>query len=262
MRTLLFLFAILPLSGAQDLADPRSAAVSSAGHGDWRSAESHQREALQSCRACTPEDRAVLRGELAGYLTLGGFPEAAIALWNRSLAEFPANSKLRPTSFLGLGVALFAAGHTREAQKAWEQACNTPHYDAVGDAACRFNLAVARMDSMPVWSELELLLPVLLTINGPISRVTVLLQTARAAQHENRPNRALALLDQAEAVLIGELDEKHPFRALIFGARAETAAQEGNRKQAKLWRKKARKLPAAKGWDRTTVSIEELKAKP
>lgn len=86
MRTLLFALAVLPLSAGQDPVAARSAASAFARRGDWRGAEFQQRQALQSCRPCTPEDAAVLRAELAGYLTLGGFPEAAIPLWNRSLA--------------------------------------------------------------------------------------------------------------------------------------------------------------------------------
>lgn len=262
MRTLLFFAVILPLSAGQDPSAARSAASAAARHGDWRSAESHQRQALQFCRLCSLDDLAILRGELAGYLTLGGFPEAAIALWNRSLADLPADSRLRPTSFLGLGVALHAAGRPREARKAWSQACGMQVRDKLEDAACRFNIAVARLGTAPVWSELEELLPVLLLAEGPLSRATVLLQTARAAQLAHQPDRAIALLDQADAVIIAELDEQHPFRASVFTTRAQIAAQNGDSKQAGLWKKKARKLPARKGWERGTVSIEELKGKP
>jgi len=261
MRTLLFVLTVLALSAGQDPAAARSAASASARRGDWRSAESHQRQALQSCDPCAPGDLAILRAELAGYLTLGGFPEAAIPLWNRSLAEISANSPLRSTAFLGLGVALHAAGRVREARQAWTNACHSPAIDQLQSAACRFNIAVARMDSAPVWSEMEELLPVLLTIDGAISRATVLLQTARAAQLANQPNRALALLDQADAVIVWELDESHPFRGTVFDARAQIAAKNGDNKQARLWRNKARKLPQAKGWDRGTVSIDELKGK-
>ena len=262
MRTLLFALAVLPLSAGQDPVAARSAASAFARRGDWRGAESHQRQALQSCRPCTPEDVAVLRAELAGYLTLGGFPEAAIPLWNRSLAELPSGSRLRATSFLGLGVALHAAGRTREAQKAWATACQAPTNGILENAACRFNVAVVRMDTAPVWSEMEELLPILLTVDGAISRATVLLQTARAADIANRPNRAGALLDQADAVIVGELDEKHPFRAAVFNARAHLAVKSGDKKQAALWQKKARKLPEQSGWERGTVSIEELRGKP
>jgi tetratricopeptide (TPR) repeat protein len=262
MRTLLFFFAILPLSAGQDPGAARSAASAFAHRGDWRSAESHQRQALAACHSCSPEDRAVLRAELAGYLTLGGFPEAAIPLWKQSLAELPADSRLGPISFLGLGVALHAAGRTRDAQAAWTQACHAPANDTLENAACRFNVAAARMDSGDVWSEMEELLPVLLTVNGPISRATVLIQTARAAHMAGRFSRALTLLDRADTVIVGELDEKHPFRAMVFHARAEIAAKLGDRKEAKLWRKKAARLPGKNGWDRGTVSIEELKGKP
>src|SRR6187402_1810501 len=101
MRTLLFFAVILPLSAGQDPSAARSAASDSARRGDWRSAEAHQRQALQWCQPCSLDDLAILRGELAAYLTLGGFPEAAIALWNRSLAGLAADSRLRHTSFLG-----------------------------------------------------------------------------------------------------------------------------------------------------------------
>jgi len=220
MRTILFFALILPLSAGQNPIAARSAASISARQGDWRSAEMHQREALQACRACSIEDLAVLRAELGNYLTLGGFPEAAIAAWNRSLAELPADSRLRPSSYLGLGVALHAAGRRREAEKAWGQACGHPLGDKLEDAACRFNVAVARMASEPVWSELEALLPTLLAVDGAVSRATILMQTARAAMLAQRFVRALGLLDQAESIIIIELDERHPFRAMVFESRA------------------------------------------
>ena len=262
MRTFLFFLLILPLSAGQDPIAARSAAIASARKGDWRSAESHQREALQACRACSIEEIAVLRAELANYLTLGGFPEAAIALWNRSLAELPADSRLGPSSYLGLGVALHAAGRGREADNAWEKACGHSLGNKLEDAACRFNVAVARMDSEPVWSELEALLPTLLAVDGAMSRATILMQTARAALLARQFDRALGLLDQAESVIVAELDARHPFRAMVYESRAEIAARAGDRKAAAQWNKKARQIPAAKGWERGTVSLEELKGKP
>ncbi|MFN0102868.1 MAG: hypothetical protein ACKV2U_12345 [Bryobacteraceae bacterium] len=261
MRTLLF-FAILPLSSGENQHAARSAALASAHRGDWRSAETHQRQALESCASCSVEDRAVFRAELAGYLTLGGLPDAAVPLWKRSLVELPAGSRLVAASYLGLGVALHAAGRTAEARKAWTKACQSPTNDKLEDAACRFNVAVVRMDTAPVWSELEEILPILLTVNGPLSRVTALLQTARAAAFAGQTDRAVVLLDQADAVIVSELDEKHPFRASVFAARAQIATQNGDGKEARSWRKKAAKVPEKNGWDRGTVSIEELKGKP
>jgi len=262
MRTVLFVLIVLPLSAGQDPNAARTAAAASARRGDWRAAESHQRQALDSCSPCSLEDRAILRAELAGYFTLGGFPEAAIPLWRRSIEELPASSRLRGTSFLGLGVALHAAGRDREANRAWTTACEAPTNGRLENAACRFNVAVARMSIAPVWSDMEELLPILLTMEGALGRATVLLQTARAARLANQITRAGALLDQADAIIVAELDEKHPFRVAVFNSRAELAASNGDSKQAGAWQKKARKLPEKKGWERGTVSIEELKGKP
>lgn len=100
-------------------------------------------------------------------------------------------------------------------------------------------------------------LPILLTIDGPINRATVLLQTARAAISANRASRARLLLDQANAVITRELHPKHPFLAIAYDLEAQLAANTGDNKLAQLWRKKAAKLPEGKGWDRGTVSIGE-----
>lgn len=261
MRTLLFFFAVLSLSAGQDPNSGRMAAIAAAHRGDWRAAEEHERRALAACRDCSPEVQAVLRAELAGYLTLGGFPEAAAALWRQSLQSLPANSPHRAAAYLGLGVALHSAGHTTDAAKAWRMACAAAENDTVANAACRFNVAVARMDAEPVWSELESVLPVLMTIDGPLSRATVLLQTARAAIGANQSKRARLLLAQADVVITQELHPQHPFLAIVYQTESQLAAIAGDQKQAKLWRKKAAKLPAGKGWDRATVSLDELKGK-
>lgn len=258
----MFLLAILPLSAGEDPGAARSAAQSAARRGDWRSAETHGREALRSCLACTVEERAILRGELAGYLTLGGFPEAAIPLWRQSLLELPVgSSRLRVVAELGLGVAFHAGGRAAAAEKAWARACGLPGVPAVERAACRFNLAAARMESGMVWGELEEILPVLLTVPGAVSRATALLQTARAATLEGKTARAWALLDEAEGVIVRELDERHPFRSAVYEARAEVAARRGDGKEAKLWRRKAARMPETKGWERGTVSVEGLRGK-
>ncbi len=262
MRTLLFFVDVLSLSAGQDPTNGRLAALAAAHRGDWRTAEDQQRQALDACRECTPEARAVLRAELAGYLTLGGFPEAAVALWRQSLQSLPVDSPLRAATYLGLGVALHSAGHTAEAGKVWRQACAGTENGSIDNTACRFNVAVASMETAPVWSELETILPLLMTINGPLSRATVLMQTARAAILANQPERARLLLAQADAVITLELNPKHPFLAIVYRLEAQLAAKTGDNKQVKLWRKKASKLPEGKGWDRGTVSIEEWKGKP
>ena len=262
MRVVFCLLAILPLSAGEDPHIGRDAALASARRGHWRAAESQQRAALAACRACTAEELAVLRAELAGYLTLGGFPEAAIPLWKQSLSELPQQSRLRATSLLGLGVAYQDAGRGADAKRAWEQACKAPLLDAIETAACRFNIAVARMDTAIVWSEMEEILPTLLTANGAISRATALLQTARAAALAGQGPRAAQLLDQADAVIVWELDPKHPFRAFVYHAQAQLAEKQGNGKEASAWRKKAAKVPEQKGWDRGTVSLEELRRGP
>jgi tetratricopeptide (TPR) repeat protein len=261
MRGILYLAAVLLLSAQQDLNSGRLAALAAAHRGDWRSAEQLQRRVVEACRACSPEDRAIVRAELAGYLTLGNFPEAAIPLWKQTIAELPAASPLYAGAYLGLGVALFAAGQPRQAHQAWDSACSHPSASTLESAACRFNVAVARPESAASWSEMEHLLPVLLPSIGPLGRATVLLQTAHAAQSAGQPARALALLNQAESVVTGELNPNHPFRGAVFQTRATIAAAAGDKKQARLWRKKAEKLPMEKQWDRGTVSIEELRGK-
>jgi hypothetical protein len=256
MRTILFFFAILPLSAGTDPSAARSAAAAAARVGDWRGAELYQREALRACHRCTVEDLALLRSELATFLTLGGFPEAAIPLCQRSIAELPLGSPLRAASYLGLGVAYHAARRVNDARKAWNLACESSASGTLEHAACRFNIAVAQMDAT-TWSEVERLLPVLLTVEGPVSRATILIHAARAAVLAKKPGRAVSLLDRADA----ELNDTHPFRAQIFMARAEVASLQGDRKQSNLWRKKARKLPQKSGWERATVSLDELKGK-
>jgi tetratricopeptide (TPR) repeat protein len=261
MRAILYLTAVLLLSAQQDPNPGRLAARAAAHRGDWRSAEHLQRQSLDACRACPAEERAVLRAELAGYLTLGNFPEAAVPLWKQTLSELPQASPLLPGAYLGLGVALFAAGQSRQAHRAWETACSHPSTSVLESAACRFNIAVAQMPSPASWSEMEHLLPTLLPVAGPISRATLLLQTAHAARFAAQPARSLALLSQAEQAVTEGLDPRHPFRAAIFMARAELAAAAGDKKTARLWRKKAGKLPPGQHMDRGTVSIDELRGK-
>jgi len=254
----MLVFLLLPLlRGGDTPAVHRAAAMELARQGDWRAAEERQREAMAACASCDAETRMGLRAELAAYLVLGGFPEAAAPLWRQSLAELAADSPSRTTALLGLGVALHAAGRTADAAKAWEEACLRAEEDRER-AACQFNIAVAKMEREPVWSELEELLPVLLTAPGPMSRATALLQTARAAAWAGRRNRAMELLARAEAVVRDELSARHPFLADIFHARAEASEE----KEAKAWRKRAARAASGRGWERGTVSAAELKKKP
>lgn len=257
----MFLFTLLPLTAGEESGAARSAARISALRGDWRTAETEQRRALALCRGCTPEELAGLRADLAGYLTLGGFPEAAIPLWKTSIAELAEGSPMAAVSQIGLGVSLHAAGRAAEAERVWAQACRTALADKAEDAACRFNIAVARMETAPVWGELEELLPVLLSEAGPMGRVTALLQTARGAIAVGRLSRAAELLDQAEGTISEALDARHPFRRLVYEARAGMAEREGKRKEAREWRKKALRAVERNGWERGTVSVEELRGK-
>lgn len=262
MRAFPILLAILPLLTAEDPNNGRLAAAAAARRGNWRAAESSQRQALQDCAACTPADRAILRAELAGYLTLGGFPEAAIPLWKRSLLELPANSPERALHRLGLGVAYHAAGRLEDANREWAAACAVHENTALETATCRFNIAVARIGTGDVWSEMEQILPAILSANGPIGRATALLQTGRAAIFAGQFDRAAGLLTQADTLIAAELDEQHPFRALVYEARAESAKRQGQSKEARMWRKRATKIPIGKGWDRQTVSVGELQDEP
>lgn len=240
----------------------RAAAALAASRGQWRQAETSQRLALDACRDCVPEDRAILRAELAGYLTLGGFPQAAVALWKHSLAELPPGSPELPAAHIGLGVALYTAGHREDAQKAWKLACFTGTLEPLAAAACRFNVAVARMDAGPIWSELEEVLPTILAAPGASNRATALLQTAAAALAVGRHDRAGLLIDQAEAVVTAELDPRHPFLAIAYALRARLADARGDARLARSWRKKAAAIPNANGWNSHTVSIDDLKEKP
>lgn len=261
MRVLLTLFALLPLSGGEESpAVYRAAASDSAQLGHWRAAEASQRRALELCRHCSLDDRATLRAELATYLVLAGFPEAAVPLWKHSLAELPETSAHRATHLTGLGVALHAAGHFHDARKAWDSACKLA--EGMDLTSCRFNIAVARMETADVWSEMETLLAQLLTAPGPLTRATALLQTARAATRSARLRRAALLLDQADAVIVWELHAKHPFRRLVYDARAQLADREGDHKLARSWRKKAAQSAPSDGYSRGTVSLEELKRGP
>lgn len=86
--------------------------------------------------------------------------------------------------------------------------------------------------------------------------------SAQAAVSVDQYKRVRALLAQADTIIIGELTRTHPFRAHVYNLHGHLAATAGDKKQAKLWRRKAEKLPEKKGWDRATVSIEELAEKP
>lgn len=268
MNGTLFVVALLPLAGAAaqspapGIAAHRAAAAASARLGHWRQAEASQRLALDACRACAPEARAVLRAELASFLTLGGFPEAAVALWKQSLAELPGGSPEVAAAQMGLGVALYTAGHREDAKQAWKLACFAASTDPQTSAACRFNVAVARMASEPVWSELEEVLPTLLAAPGAVNRATALLQTSASAIAVGRLHRAALLADQAEAVISAELDPKHPFLAIVYVLRARLADARGDGRQARSWRKKAASIPQSNGWNRETISVDELKEKP
>jgi tetratricopeptide (TPR) repeat protein len=236
----------------------RDAAATAARQGDWRSAEEQQRAALNACRQCAAAERAVLRGELAGYLTLGGFPEAAITTWKHSLAELPPTDPHYTFAQLGLGVAFHAAGRVAEAMAIWQRACPDVLEENTR-LACRFNAAVNRIGTAPAWGELEEILPSLLALASPVNRTTALLQTARAAIAEGRFPRAGDLLDQAEAILDAELAARHPFRATLYEERASLAAAQGHRKVARQWQKKAASLSAGGGWERGSVSVDDLR---
>jgi hypothetical protein len=125
--------------------------------------------------------------------------------------------------------------------------------------ACRFNAAVNRIGTAPAWGELEEILPSLLALASPVNRTTALLQTARAAIAEGRFPRAGDLLDQAEAILDAELAARHPFRATLYEERASLAAAQGHRKVARQWQKKAASLSAGGGWERGSVSVDDLR---
>lgn len=260
MRPLLLLPLLLPFAAtAETPAARRADALEAARAGNWRRAEEHQLQVIALCRPCTAETLAYLRSELANYLVLGGFPEAAIPLWKQSLTELPAASEERITQWLGLGVALHAAGRTTDAMAAWKQACTHAAPGSREQAACRFNVAVARIDTEPVWSELEEILPTLLTAEGPMSRATALIQTAHAAILAKHAHRARALLDHADTIVERELSSAHPFRSVIFAARARLAEAEGNGRQARRWRKLSRKSAPAHGWEPHTVSLDDLR---
>ncbi len=236
----------------------REAAATAARQGDWRRAEEQQRAALDACRGCAAAERAVLRGELAGYLTLGGFPEAAMAAWKHSLAELRPGEPQHTFAQLGLGVALHAAGRSAEAAAIWKRACPEA-LEANVRLACRFNAAADRIGTAPAWGELEELLPSLLALPSAVNRTTALLQVARAALAEGRLPRAGQLLDQAEAVLDQELGPGHPFRTALYEERAALATARGDRKLSRQWHKKAASLPHGGGWERGSVSLGDLR---
>lgn len=236
----------------------RAAAAEAARQGNWRRAEEQQRAAIAACVQCSLAERTALRSELAGYLTLGGFPEAAIATWRQLLAELRPGEPQHTFAELGLGVALHAAGRSAEARAVWQRAC-LEVIDVNLRLACRFNSAVERIGTGPAWGELEEILPQLLALSGPVNRTTALLQTARAAIAEGQLPRAGQLLDQAEAILDRELAPHHPFRAELYEERAALAMAQGERKIARQWQKKAASLSAAGGWERGSVSVDDLR---
>lgn len=261
MKITLFVLTLLPLSAGDAPGEGRAAASAAARRGDWRGAEYHQQQALSACGRCGAEDRFVLRAELAGYLVLGGFPEAAIPIWRRSLLELPEESPSREIAEIGLGVALYAAGRLAEASGPWSRACGAARTASPKDAACRFNLAVSRMEVIDAWPELETILPILQKSSGPITRTTALLQTARAALLAGKLSRADDLLNQADLLIVTELNARHPFRAMVYETRALLADKKGERKAGKAWRRKAAAVPQRGEWERATVSMDELKGK-
>ena len=204
------------------------------------------------------EELAILRAELAGVLVHGGFPEGAIAVWRQAIVAAGPSAALRAMAESGLGVALYTAGRQAEAERVWVRACKALAGYAEEQASCRFNLAVARMERENVWGELEELLPVLLRVEGALSRATALLQTARSAYRAGEFGRARTLAEQAEAVVGGELSAEHPLMGSVYAIRAEIAETRGSLKEARQWRKKAAR-PRGEGWNKGSVSVEELK---
>jgi len=226
--------------------------------GRWRTAGAHYREAISACAGCSVEEVTILRAELANVLVHGGFPEAGAAVWRQAIEGAGDSAALRAMAESGLGVALFAAGRSADAERVWRRACQALDGYEVEQASCRFNLAVARMDSAPVWSELEVLLPVLMRVEGAITRVTALLQTARAAQRAGESGRARTLAEQADAIVRAEMFAEHPVMGSVYAVRAEIAEARGLYKEAREWRKKAAR-PRGEGWKKESVSVEELK---
>lgn len=257
------LLALVPALHGGDRAAVESCAKARAEikRGRWLAAESHYRTALAACGGCTVEEKLVLRSELATALVHGGFAEAAVAEWRRSMAEIDAAPELRAIAESGLGVALFATGRRIEAERVWRKACGSLDGFALAQASCRFNLAVARMDRENVWGELEELLPVVLDVEGAIYRATALLQTSRAALRAGEIGRARTLAERAETVVRSELDGEHPVMGSVYAIRAEIAEASGLGREAKEWRKKLAR-PRGEGWKAGSVSVEELRRKP
>lgn len=255
----LFLALVPALHGGDRLAEESCAkARAEAKMGRWRAAEGHYRTAIAACGECTIEETTILRAELAGVLVHGGYPEAAVAVWRQAIVAAKDAGALRAMVESGLGVALFAAGRHAEAERVWVKACRALEGYAMEQASCRFNLAVARMERADVWGELEELLPVLMRVEGALSRTTALLQTARAACRAGEVGRARTLAEQAEAVVRGELIAEHPLMGSVYEIRAEIAEARGGWKEARAWRKKAAR-PRGEGWKKGSVSVEELK---
>ena len=216
-------------TSATDPTTARLRATEAALAGDFSAAETHQLAALAACKPCPPADRAILRAELATYYLHAGFPQAAVAQWRHALAELGPDHPYAAPAQVGLAAALHAAGKTAEARAIWTAVCPSPHLTRFEAAACRFNL-------QPEWSEVELLLPILLDSPHPLARLTVLLTAADAAP----PARAAALRREAQRIADTELGPRHPLRARI---------KPGNK-------------PKNSPKDKPTVSLSELKEKP
>ena len=93
--------------------------------------------------------------------------------------------------WLAYNAALEAAGHPADAAKAWSQACAAAEPGSTEQAACRFNIATARIGAPGNWSEMESLLPVLLRVPGAHTRARARARTrARARARARAPPRS------------------------------------------------------------------------
>lgn len=273
MRTLFCLAVSLAALAAPQKSkalELRSQAMRQVQVGDWKKAESLAASAVEACRDenCPSGDLAVLEAEQAGILVHGGFPQAAIPLWRRALTHAGTGAdatRLRASLLLGLGTAFDAAGQSARAIETWGKACPMlagfePEY-----ASCRFNLAVANRDAAAAWSEMESLLPTLLTAESALTRAVALTQTAQAAASAAQPERAHLLAEQAEAVIAAELSPQHPALAGAYSAHALAAHAAGDRKLARRWDNKARALlqyNSSRSWTQATVPAKELGRDP
>ncbi|MBM3784174.1 MAG: hypothetical protein FJW30_07420 [Acidobacteria bacterium] len=248
-------FVWTTLAFANDQADALCASARQAAiRGEWKVAENAYFSALLACAQCSPEAKLILRSELANVLVHGGSPEAAAAQWRRAMLEIEGlDPRLKAVAESGLAVALYTGGHKAEANRYWGRACVRLEGLNPEHAACRFNAAVARMESENVWSELEELLPSMLTVDSPATRTTARLQTARAAAVAGAHGRAKTLAEQAGA----ELASDHPLMDTVYGVKAEIAEARGASKEAKVWRKKVRA-----GINTGRVSADQWRRKP